>query len=169
VTVEAVGGVDWSLFLFYAGSSDAKFSPAWLMTPANVTSSFRGGSSYCRLCDSAFAGPPVAHVESHRLELEAFLTGRRDGGLGRRAERRERVSRARRLHADGKTVREIAELLGISRSQVSRDVGGSHSGVVPFAGRPAARSEAMGQPYARASSGGGASTRLPDQTQHAAA
>ena len=117
--------VPWETFLFYGNGGDQKFPGEWLLAPRNGTSTFRGGDSYCRLCDSYFAGTPSEHVESHRPSLEEFLAARRSGSKGRRADdgpRRERVEKARALRGDGVSVKEIAETLGVSRGQVYRDL-----------------------------------------------
>jgi hypothetical protein len=117
--------VPWETFLFYGNTGDQKFSPEWLLTPSNVTTVFRGGDAYCRLCDSWFTGSPAKHVEGHLPELEAFLEERRSRTEARRAgnlKKRQRIERARAFHADGVSVREIADSLGVSHTQVRRDL-----------------------------------------------
>jgi Homeodomain-like domain-containing protein len=124
--------VPWETFLFYGNAGDQKFPAEWVLTPSNVTSTFRGGDQYCRLCDSYFTGTPAEHVESHRPSLEEFLAERRTGSEARRAEtlrRRERIEKARALHADGVSVREIADTLGVSHTQVRRDLADDTGGV----------------------------------------
>jgi hypothetical protein len=123
--VAAAAAVNWETFLFYGNAGDSKFPAEWLLTPGNVTSTFRGGDSFCRLCDSWFTSPPAEYVEAHRLELEAFLEERRSRTETRRAnkqKKRQRVEKTQALRADGVSVKEIAETLGVSRGQVYRDL-----------------------------------------------
>jgi hypothetical protein len=105
--------VPWSLLLFYEGSTP-KFSSEWLTTPTNVTTSFRDGTNWCRLCDSRFAGEtPAAHVAGHAVELDAWLEQRRRGGA-------DRPEKARQLRAQETPVVTIAKLLDVSPRQVRR-------------------------------------------------
>lgn len=118
--------VPWGIFLWYELKQDdskrePKLSREWLLTPANVTTTFRDGSAYCRLCDSYFAGSPSEHVATHEPELDAFLARRRDGRVERaRSAVKERQAQA--LHEQGATTTEIADRLGVSRKQVYRDL-----------------------------------------------
>jgi len=112
--------VAWASFLRYADSDNAKFSRDWLLTPANVTTAFRDGSPYCRLCDSYFSGRPADHVAVHAEELDAFLASRRAAPLERShsAVDHDHDERVRELHAQGASQRAISETLGISRRRV---------------------------------------------------
>lgn len=100
--------VDWEMF--FRGN----FSREWLLTPANVTSAFRDGAQYCRLCDSHFQGLPAEHIAGHAEELEVWDAQRRQSRPERvRSATPEQThdlqARARQLRADGLTLRQIAE------------------------------------------------------------
>jgi hypothetical protein len=62
--MEAV--VPWETFL-------QSFGRDWSLAPQNVTTAFRDGSLYCRLCGSFSTGSPAEHVARHASELDAFL------------------------------------------------------------------------------------------------
>jgi hypothetical protein len=60
------------LFLFFAGTSEAKFTKEQVLDPK-----FALAGSYCKLCDCHFEGSGVKHMREHRKQLTAWLDKRK--------------------------------------------------------------------------------------------
>lgn len=123
-----MSAVPWQAFCFDE-SGRAKFATSWLLVAGNVTSTFRDGSQWCRLCGSPFVGVPQAHVAGHEPDLR---TWQRANGRAAGAELEAKLAEALELVDGGMSQRQAATTTGIPRTTLGdalRSRAGTRSGV----------------------------------------